>query len=95
MTILDIRITCNWLVRLYGGLPVVTSGAAGAAELVGRAGVIVPDPEDAAGFAEAMDRLSDPSVRKPLGEAARGIARANDWDAHVEKLRALYRRVKA
>jgi len=77
------------------GLPVVTSGAAGAAELVGKAGVVVADPEDAAGFAEAMERLSDASLRKALGEVAREIARANDWDAHVEKLRALYRRVKA
>ncbi len=77
------------------GLPVVTSAAAGAAEIVGKSGVIISDPEDAAGFAEAMDRLSDAPLRRRLGEIAREVAMENGWDAHVEKLRALYRRVKA
>jgi glycosyltransferase involved in cell wall biosynthesis len=77
------------------GLPVVTSAAAGAAELVGKAGAIVSDPEDAAAFAEAMDRLSDAPLREKLGDIALGVAAANDWDAHVAKLRALYRRLTA
>ena len=40
-----------------------------------------------------MDRLSDASLRKQLGEVARGVAAANGWDSHVQKLRELYRRV--
>ena len=77
------------------GLPVVTSAAAGAAELLGKAGAIISDPEDAGAFAEAMDRLSDASLRERLGEIALGVAAANDWDAHVQKLRTLYRRLTA
>jgi UDP-glucose:(heptosyl)LPS alpha-1,3-glucosyltransferase len=75
------------------GLPVLTSAAAGAAELVGTAGVVIDDPEDAPAFADAMDRLSSAPRRRQLGEIARTIAAANSWDAHVEKLRALYRRL--
>jgi UDP-glucose:(heptosyl)LPS alpha-1,3-glucosyltransferase len=75
------------------GLPVVTSGAAGAAELVAKAGSVIADPEDVQGFADAMERLSDASLRRRLGEIGVEIAASNDWDAHVQKLRALYRKV--
>ena len=77
------------------GLPVVTSAAAGAAELVGKAGSIIFDPEDAQAFADAMERLSDASLRRRLGEIGADIAAANDWDAHVQRLRTLYRKVAA
>jgi UDP-glucose:(heptosyl)LPS alpha-1,3-glucosyltransferase len=77
------------------GLPVVTSGAAGAAELIAKAGSIIGDPEDALGLADAMERLSHAALRRQLGEIGVEIAAANDWDAHVQKLRALYRKVAA
>jgi UDP-glucose:(heptosyl)LPS alpha-1,3-glucosyltransferase len=75
------------------GVPVVVSAAAGAAELVSDCGIVVRDPEDVAGFTDAMDRLSDPALRAQLGEAGRKNALAHDWRSHVEKLRALYARV--
>lgn len=77
------------------GLPVVTSGANGAAEILGETGRVVQDPEDTAGFAKALDALADPDARAALGRCARRTAEAYGWDAHVEALRALYRRVAA
>jgi UDP-glucose:(heptosyl)LPS alpha-1,3-glucosyltransferase len=76
------------------GLPVVTSGANGAAELFREAGTVVEDPEDAAGFACALDALSEPQLRRPLAEAARALAEAHGWDAHLAALRALFERVR-
>jgi UDP-glucose:(heptosyl)LPS alpha-1,3-glucosyltransferase len=75
------------------GIPVITSAAAGAAELLAEAGVVVSDPEDAAGFAEALDRLSDPSLREQLGERGRLVAEGCSWKTHVDALRSLYARV--
>lgn len=76
------------------GLPVVVSEAAGAAELVGNCGIVVRDPEDARGFADAMNRLSDPELRAQQGAAGRRTAAMHDWHSHVEQLRALYARVR-
>ncbi len=76
------------------GLAVVTSGANGCAELLARAGLVVEDPEDAAGFGAALERLAEPSLRDELGHAGRQLAEAHSWPAHVDKLRALYRRIR-
>lgn len=75
------------------GLPVVTSGANGAADVLARGAVIVDDPDDVAGFAAAIDRLENAAERERLGRAARDVAEGLSWDAHVEALRALYREV--
>jgi UDP-glucose:(heptosyl)LPS alpha-1,3-glucosyltransferase len=78
------------------GLPVVTSGANGAARWLGAAGVTVEDPEDAAGFAAALDALAgDPARRRALGAAARRRAEEASWARHLEALRTLYLRVGA
>ena len=77
------------------GIPVITSGAAGAAELLQDAGSVVSDPEDISGFAEAMDRLSDPKLRARLGNVGRQRAQDHDWPSHVGKLRSLYARIRA
>ena len=77
------------------GLPVVTSAANGAAELFRDAGRIVEDPEDAPAFAAALETLAEPAARARLGEAARRVAAAHSWDAHVTALRALFARVRA
>jgi len=76
------------------GLPVVTSAANGSAELLGEAGVVVADPEDASGFAAALDRLEDPELRERLGGRGREIAEDCSWERHVERLRALYRELR-
>lgn len=75
------------------GLPSVTSGANGAAEIAREAGIVVDDPEDVAGFARALARLADPVARVALGKAARARAEQHGWDDHVRALRALYARV--
>jgi UDP-glucose:(heptosyl)LPS alpha-1,3-glucosyltransferase len=75
------------------GRPVVTSGANGAAERLGEAGLVVADPEDVAGFAHALAELADPALRRRRGEAARRVAEGLGWDRHVQALRDLYRRV--
>ncbi len=75
------------------GLPVVTSAANGASEVVGDAGIVVHRAEDVAGFARALERLADPALRERLGAIGRRIAEAQSWAKHVEQLRALYARV--
>ena len=74
------------------GLPVVTSGANGAAEIAREGGLVVEDPEDVAGFARALDCLQEPAARAPFGKAGRALAERHGWDAHVSALRALHRR---
>jgi len=76
------------------GLPVVTSGANGAAELFREAGCVVEDPDDAPGFAAAIEALAEPGLRGRLGAAAREVAAAHGWDAHVAALRALFAQVR-
>lgn len=68
---------------MAAGLPVVTSRAAGAAEVItpGIDGVLLDDPEDAGALAAAIDDLlSDPERRRAMGEAARSAAARVDWD---------------
>ncbi len=73
------------------GRPIITSGRAGAAELLTGAAEVVARPGDVRGFAKAMDALADPGRRGALGEAGLGIARSHGWPSQVEKLRGLYR----
>ena len=77
------------------GLAVVTSGANGAAELFRDAGCVVEDADDVAGFAAALERLAEPGERRRLADAARGVAAAHAWEAHVTALRALFARSRA
>ena len=79
---------------MASGLPVVTSAVAGAAELVrdGESGRIVPDAEDAGGFAAALDRiLEDPARRAAMGRAARDAVLGLTWDMVAERTLAVYR----
>lgn len=77
------------------GLPSATSAANGAAEILGTAGFAVEDPEDADGFARALDALADRKTRERLGRAARAIAEGHSWNAHVGALRGLFARVRS
>jgi len=83
---------------LASGLPVVTSAAAGAADLVrqGVAGAVVADPEDAAAFAVALDRLAgDEGLRSATGRAARECVRDLTWDAVAARTWEVYESVVA
>lgn len=75
-------------------LPIVTSGANGAAELLREGARVVADPEDVAGFAAALDALEDRALRDALGGAARAIAERHGWPAHIAALRDIYARVR-
>lgn len=79
---------------LASGLPVVTSAAAGAAELVreGESGHVIADPEDAEGFAAALDGiLGDGSRREAMARAARHAVRHLTWDMVAERTLDVYR----
>jgi UDP-glucose:(heptosyl)LPS alpha-1,3-glucosyltransferase len=77
------------------GLPVATSRANGAAELLAGCGPAPLEPEDAAGFAAALEALSERAARERWGAAARSVAERHGWDAHVAALRALFAEVCA
>lgn len=73
---------------MAAGLPVVAPAVARIPSLVGhgREGWLY-DPADAGSLAAALERLADPAVRNPLGDAARARAlREYSWRAHCEAL---------
>ncbi len=74
------------------GLPVVTSGANGAAEVAREGGLVVEEPENVVGFTQALDALSEPASRAGTGKAARAVAERHGWDVHIRALRALHAR---
>ena len=78
------------------GLPVVTTRAAGAAELIDhdQTGLLVDDPTDISAFTTHMRALAaDPSRRRRLGEAAAAAMRTQSWDSVAERTMTLYERV--
>jgi UDP-glucose:(heptosyl)LPS alpha-1,3-glucosyltransferase len=77
------------------GIPVVTSAANGASEVLGEGALVVADPGDVAGFARALDALVEPAVRAARGAAARRAAERHGWPAFVAALRAFHQQVAA
>lgn len=73
------------------GLPVVTSAANGAAEVIepGRNGAIVADPSDVAGLARAIRLFEEPSAWIKASSAARSTAEAHSLDGHIEQTLAV------
>jgi glycosyltransferase involved in cell wall biosynthesis len=69
---------------------VVVSARAGSSEVLEGCGVVVDDPEDADGFAAALDRMADSEQRRVCGEAGRKAAAELDWPLQIEALRRLY-----
>ena len=79
---------------MASGLPVVTSAAAGAADLIreGESGHIVGDPENADAFAAALDGvLSNESRRQAMGRSARAAVQQLTWDMVAERTLDVYR----
>jgi len=80
------------LEALACGLPVVTSATAGGAEVVNeRCGAVVA-PEDAAGFAAALDGLRGRNAAE-LRDAARSAAEPYTFARQVAALEGIYRRL--
>lgn len=77
---------------MAAGLPVATTRACGAAEVIvdGVSGFVIEDPADAPAFAAALDGIfADPAARAAMGAAARTAAAAASWDwvaAETEKV---------
>ena len=81
---------------MASGLPVITSRAAGAAELIehGESGWLTADPWDPDQIAEGLRTLAaDPGLRQRMGAAARSKIEAYTWDRVAEQTMAVYREV--
>ena len=78
---------------MASGLPVITSRAAGAAELIehGESGWLTADPWDADQIAEGLRALADdPGLRQRMGAAARAAIEAYTWDRAAAQTMAVY-----
>jgi glycosyltransferase involved in cell wall biosynthesis len=80
------------LEALASGLPVVTATTTGGAEVVDDdCGILLPDPEDVAGLAAALQELAvDTPGRQRRAHAARARALQHDWRAMTDAYLALY-----
>jgi UDP-glucose:(heptosyl)LPS alpha-1,3-glucosyltransferase len=79
---------------MASGLPVITSQAAGAAELIehGQSGWLTADPWDPDQIAEGLRALAtDPGLRQQMGAAARSKIEGYTWDRVAEETLAVYR----
>lgn len=77
------------------GLPVVTSGQNGAAEILrsGVDGLVVDGPDDVTGLVEALSSLADPATQRAMGQRARHTALRYPWEQPLERTLAVYREV--
>jgi UDP-glucose:(heptosyl)LPS alpha-1,3-glucosyltransferase len=81
---------------MASGLPVITSRAAGASELIttGTDGLLTEDPWDADSIAAHLCRLrDDPGLRERLGSAARARIEPFTWDRTASETLVSYRRI--
>jgi UDP-glucose:(heptosyl)LPS alpha-1,3-glucosyltransferase len=79
---------------MAAGLPVVTSRAAGASELIehGGDGWLTADPWDPGPIADGLRALAaDPALRGRMGAAARSKIEAYTWDRVAEETLTVYR----
>jgi len=72
------------------GLPVIVSRIAGVSEIIDGDSLVVEDPRDVKALAEAVRRLEDPAVRKPMGDAARRKALQFTPERNLEENLRLY-----
>ena len=76
------------------GLPVVVSGAAGAAELIkdGVNGLLLDDPTDVSEMAAKLEPLlADASLRRRLGEEAQATAFQYSWSLAARRTVDIYK----
>lgn len=81
------------LEALACGLPVITTRANGASELLtqGREGYVVSDPHKHAELAEALTLLCDPARRVACAQAARRAAMHWTFEEHYQQLLRVFR----
>ena len=83
---------------MSSGLPVLTSAAVGAAELVehGRSGVVIDPAWDAGAYAAWLRKfVADPALRAAMGAAARTAIEAYNWDRTAAETLAVYEQMNA
>lgn len=75
------------------GLPAVTTPLNGASELMthGREGFVLDDPRNARALADQMEKLTDGSLRRGMGEAARELAVRHSIELKFREIETLYR----
>jgi glycosyltransferase involved in cell wall biosynthesis len=81
------------LEAMASGLPSVCAAASGSKSLVeaGTTGLLIDDPQNADGFADAIVKLAGSAdLRNKMGAAARQRATYFDWDAILDRLVAEY-----
>lgn len=83
---------------MASGLPVITSQAAGAAELItdGVNGLLTTEPWDVPALADRLALLrDDPGLRNRLGSTARATVEAYTWDRTAAETLAVYHSIVA
>jgi glycosyltransferase involved in cell wall biosynthesis len=79
---------------MASGLPVITSGTSGAAEIMedGMDGLLLDNPRDAGMIAKRINQLiADPAFRSKLGKAASQKAASYTWDVVAEKWLSVFK----
>jgi UDP-glucose:(heptosyl)LPS alpha-1,3-glucosyltransferase len=74
------------------GIPVLTSDANGAGELFSALFPGVFRPDDIAGYAGALDSLSDKELRERAGAETRAVAERHSWERHIVSIREIFLR---
>jgi UDP-glucose:(heptosyl)LPS alpha-1,3-glucosyltransferase len=79
------------------GLPVITTACNGASELMtdGQEGFILTAPTAQAELIQALDRMADDRVRKPMAVDAAVLAQKQTFDSHVARLIKVFEEVAA
>jgi UDP-glucose:(heptosyl)LPS alpha-1,3-glucosyltransferase len=85
------------LEALAMGLPVVTTAANGAAEIMSDAvhGFVLPDPGDVAALSGAMARLLDDGFRNAQARACLELRPRLSMEFHLDRLEEIYRHTAA
>jgi len=80
------------LEALACGRPVVTSRFNGASELMedGREGYVLDSPTKIDRLADALRRLQDPDLRRPMGEMAREVAEQHTIEQNFREMMAVF-----
>ena len=76
------------LEALACGLPVITTRATGASEILenGREGFVIDDPHDHLSLAHALERLTEPATRSACARAAARTAQTWTFEQHYRQL---------
>jgi UDP-glucose:(heptosyl)LPS alpha-1,3-glucosyltransferase len=79
------------------GLPVITTACNGASELMtdGREGYILTAPTALGELVQALDRMADDAVRRPMAAHAATLGQAQTFEGHVSRLIKVFEEVAA